>query len=217
VKTPFFRIPFKNRKSYNITLIIILLNVVIYYGLNIFSTINPALRTYLSLNPICFFKYHFFWQPVTYMFLHGSTFHLLSNMFTLLLVGIHVEKALGSKEFCLLYFLCGIFSGICSTILYWFTGAYNVLLVGASGSIYGLLLAFAVIFPKAKIYFLGFLPIPAPVLILFYIVIELAGALFDNSGVAHFAHLFGILAAWIYFPVRWGISPIKLWKDNLRR
>ena len=91
------------------------------------------------------------WQPVTYMFIHGSLSHLLSNMIGLLFFGMPLEKAIGSKEFLLMYFVCGIASGLYSFAFYVSTGIYAAILIGASGALYAVLFAFATAFPKANI------------------------------------------------------------------
>ena len=90
-------------------------------------------------------------------------------------------------------------------------------LLGASGAINSLLLAYAVIFPRNRIYLMGLLPIPAPLLVAIYAGIEIANQLLTlQNGVAHMTHLAGFAIAWIYFIVRMGINPWKVWKDAYR-
>ena len=159
--------------------------------------------------------------------MHGSLSHLFFNMLGLLFFGIQVERALGSKEFVLMYLLIGILSGIFSVSLYYLIGqyqlsvgqypiAYMYSLVGASGAIYGILFSYAVIFPRSKIYIYFVVPVPAPVLVLGYALIEFFGQ-FKASNVAHQAHLAGFIFAFVYFIVRMGVNPIKIWKDSFRR
>ena len=97
---------------------------------------------------------------------------------------------------------------------YYFTGGYRIFLLGASGAVYAILFAYAVVFPRSIIYIWGLLPIPAPILVLIYTVIEIFSQVFSSSNVAHLTHLFGFLIAWIYFVVRMGIHPIKIWKGK---
>lgn len=102
--------------------------------------------------------------------------------------------------------------------LFWFTGYYGVFLLGASGAVYAVLFAYAVFFPRSVIFIWGIVPVPAPVLVFIYALIELGSQFFGSgSNVAHMTHLFGFLAAWFYFVLRMGIHPIKIWKDTYKR
>ncbi|MBQ6780328.1 MAG: rhomboid family intramembrane serine protease [Treponema sp.] len=199
----------------NATLVIILVNVVMYF----LFTVTPlyVYQNYMALSVIGFFRMHLFWQPVTYMFMHGGISHLFFNMLALVFFGINTEKALGSKEFLLLYFVSGILCGIISVVIYSLTGYDRLFLVGASGAIYAILLAYAVIFPRSRIFIWGILPVPAPVLVIAYAVIELGSQLFSvGGGVAHLTHLAGLAVAWLYFRIRMGINPLQIWKDAYR-
>ena len=128
-----------------------------------------------------------------------------------------IKKAIGSKEFLLFYILCGALSGLFSFVVYTFTGQFNVRLLGASGAIYAVLFAYAVFFPRSIIMIWGIIPVPAPILILIYAIIEVGSQLFTVSNVAHLTHLFGFLAAWLYFVIRMRIHPLKIWKDSYRK
>lgn len=206
------RKPFKYTQ-YNAAFIIIGLNIAVYLLLSMI----PQFKLYLSLNVIMVVEYHMYWQFLTYMFVHGSFTHILFNMLAVLFFGIAVERALGSKEFLLLYFVSGVLCGVISFIVYYFSGQYFILLMGASGAIYALLLAYAVIFPRTRIYIWGVLPVSAPLLVAAYAGIEIANQLFSiQGGVAHMTHLAGFAVAWLYFIVRMGISPWKVWKDAYR-
>ena len=177
----------------------------------------PNLYLYIyrlcALNVAMIDTYHFYWQFVTYMFIHGSWEHVLLNMLCLLCFGLHLERAVGSKEFLLFYFVCGTFSGILSYFVYKFTGNYYVSLLGASGAIYSVMFAYAVLYPRSVIYLWWVIPVPAPIMVILYAIIELGSQIFfRNSGVAHLTHLFGFLTAYLYFLIRMGIHPIKVWK-----
>ena len=116
-----------------------------------------------------------------------------------------------------MYFVCGIASGLCSFAFYVSTGIYAAILIGASGALYAVLFAFATAFPKANIYIWGILPIPSPILVLIYTGIELFSQFYGiKSNIAHFTHLFGFLAAFLYFIIRMGINPIKIWKNAFK-
>ncbi len=203
------RKPFQYTQK-NYALVIILITVVVYLLQNIF----PMIRTYLYLNVYNCVIQKMFWQPFTYMFCHGNFQHILFNMLGLFFFGFSVEKAVGSKEFLLMYLLTGTLCGFFSLAFYFFTGRYGIFLMGASGAIYAMLLFYAVIFPCSKIYIWGILPVPAPILVIAYALIEFGSSLFGYSGnVAHMTHLAGFGFAWLYFLIRMGINPIRVWKD----
>lgn len=197
----------------NSTLIIVLINIAVFFLTSIFS----GLDSYLGLSVAGCLYYHFWWQPVTYMFTHAGISHILFNMLTLYIFGISVERAIGSKEFLLLYFFCGIFDGLISLLLYYLTGQ-GVLLVGASGAIYSILLVYAVLFPRSIISIWGIIPVPAPILVVIFAVIELGSQFTGLSmNVAHLTHLTGFALGWLYLVVRMGIHPIRVWKDAYRK
>ncbi len=205
----FLRRPFKYTFKGS-CIFIMALNCLVF----LFTSIFPKLQVYLGLCPALLIHYKFLWQPATYMFIHGSVAHLVSNMLGLLFFGISLERTIGTKEFLLLYFVSGIFSGLFSFVFYILTGTLGSVLIGASGALYGILFAFAVVFPRANIYIWGLLPIPSPILILIYTAIELFSQFYGvKSNVAHFTHLFGFLTSYLYFLIRMGVNPIKVWKD----
>ncbi len=194
---------------FNATFVIIAANIVVFLAVNIF----PGLYPRLGLSVINCVGRGFWWQPVTYMFVHSGFTHILLNMFGIFMFGLQVERAIGSKEFLLFYFLCGILDGVISLALYFFSGYYYVNLVGASGALYSILLIFAVLFPKSIIGVYGIIPVPAPLLVLGYAVIELGSHFRGGSNVAHLTHLTGFAIAWLYLIVRMGLHPIKIWKN----
>ena len=173
---------------------------------------------YGAMNPVLVEQYHMYWQFVTYMFVHQSLQHVFFNMLALLVFGMGLEKAIGSREFLLFYMITGALSGFFSFLVYRFTGQYTVFLLGASGAVYAVLFAYAVFFPRSVIFIWGLVPVPAPVLVFIYALIELGSQFFGgNSSVAHITHLFGFFAAWLYFVIRMGIHPIRIWKDTYKR
>jgi len=134
------------------------------------------------------------WQLVTYAFLHGSFAHIFFNMFALFMFGRPLEYYWGSRRFSVYYFACVIAAG--GTQLLTSTLAHSTeATVGASGGVFGLLLAFAMYFPRQRITLL-FPPIPMPawLFVSLYGVLELVlGVTNTQAGVAHFAHLGGML------------------------
>lgn len=116
---------------------------------------------------------------------------------------------MGSSEFLLFYFTTGILAGLTSFFVYLIGGAANVQLLGASGAVYAILLAYAVFFPDSRIYIWGILPIRAPLLVGFYILSTLYFLIGGRGGgVAHLTHFAGLVFAWIWFPVRYGYNPL---------
>jgi membrane associated rhomboid family serine protease len=148
------------------------------------------------------------WTFITYLFVHGGFSHILFNMLALLIFGIPVERQMGSKEFLLFYFVTGVLAGVFSFFVYYLTGSYGVILMGASGAIFAVELAYAVFFLQSIIYIWGILPLRAPVMVLGFTALELFSSIFrQNSGVAHLTHLAGFAFAWLYFVIRFGINP----------
>lgn len=197
------------------TLVIAALNVAVFILTGSGRNLNA--QYLFGLQPILFLRGHYYWQLFTYMFMHGSWSHLVSNMIGLLFFGVYVEKQVGSKEFWLFYVLCGILCGAASLAIYAVGGYWQIVLVGASGAVYAVLLLFAVIFPRSTVFILGLVPVPAPLLIALYAGIAVFDQVFGmNQGVAHLTHLSGFAAAWLFCLVRYGVNPIKVWKDALR-
>lgn len=209
-KPLFFQRPFEYT-YFKATLYIIALNILVY----LLTMVYSDLVIYLSLCPRLMVQYKMFWQPVTYMFVHGGIQHIFFNLLALLCFGLTLERTLGSKEFLCFYFVCGISSGLLSFVFYMITGYYGVLLMGASGAVYALLFAYAVIFPRSLIYIWGIIPVPAPILVLVYALVEIISEVTGfRNGIAHFTHLFGFLAAFLYFVIRMKINPFKVWKNG---
>ncbi len=148
-------------------------------------------------------KQGFIWQIFTYMFLHGGFFHILFNMFALWMFGCEIERAWGTREFVKYYFITGVGAGILTFLL-----SFNstVPTIGASGAIFGVLVAFAMMFPDRPIYLYFLLPIKAKYLVIFFAVIELFASFQHTSdGIGHFAHLGGMVIGYIYIKSDWRI------------
>ncbi|MFP3090782.1 rhomboid family intramembrane serine protease [Treponema sp. TIM-1] len=202
----FLRRPFRYRYD-NVTLFLIGINILVFLAQQVFA--GRYLSDYLAMIPLAIVN-GWIWQFVTYMFAHGGLTHLLFNMLALFIFGTQVERRMGSREFLLYYLLTGILAGVFSFGVYWVTGAYVVRLVGASGAIFAVQLAYAAFFPNAVIFIWGILPMRAPVMVLGFTVLELVSSFFGfRSGVAHFTHLAGFAFGWLYFLARFGINPWK--------
>lgn len=151
------------------------------------------------------------WQVITYGFLHGDLTHLLFNMLALWMFGGAIERLFGSRPFLIYYVSCVVGAAIAQLIvIHFFTGGFYPTL-GASGGVFGLLLAFGMMFPHQRIMLL-FPPIPMPawVFVTGYGAIELfLGVTGSQSGVAHFAHLGGMAAGFAIIQYWRGRLPIK--------
>jgi membrane associated rhomboid family serine protease len=199
--------PFKYRYN-NVVFIIIGLNILVYLAEMFLKTL-PVIPG-LSMIPILVIKKGWIWQFITYMFVHDprSLGHILFNMFALFIFGQQVERHMGSREFLLYYLLTGMLAGIFSFFAYVLTGRYMVTLMGASGAIFAIQLAFASLFPRSVVFLWGILPLRAPVMVLGFTALELV-FIFTNTGgnVAHSTHLAGFAFGWLYFMVRFGVNP----------
>lgn len=165
------------------------------------------------------------WQILTHMFMHGGFWHIFFNMYSLLMFGSILERSLGPKKFLIFYFVTGLGAVALHTGVEWMQArvfiangdvdAYQRLLVtttlGASGAIYGVLIGFAMLYPQARLTLI-FPPIPmtAKWLVIIFAAIELfSGINGIQEGVAHFAHLGGMLFGWLL--IRWWRKHGKLY------
>ncbi|MBO5802089.1 MAG: rhomboid family intramembrane serine protease [Alistipes sp.] len=150
------------------------------------------------------------WQPVTYMFLHGGFSHIFFNMFALWMFGRGLEEEMGSRRFLIYYFVCGVGAalvqlGMAEVDIMNMNTQYEVWnymltpTVGASGAVFGLLLAFGMLHPNATIMLLiPPIPMKAKWFVVIYGVIELLLIIFQaQDGIAHFAHLGGMFWGWL--------------------
>jgi membrane associated rhomboid family serine protease len=134
------------------------------------------------------------WTLVTYMFVHANTTHILFNMLALYFFGPRVEERLGSRRFITLYALSGISGAVLSMIFAPFAP-----IVGASGAVFGIMIAFAKFWPTAQIYIMGILPIEARIAVMLMAAAALwSGIQGSRGGVADFAHLGGFVGGWLY-------------------
>tara|TARA_B100001250_G_scaffold355199_1_gene329555 strand:+ start:62 stop:901 length:840 start_codon:yes stop_codon:yes gene_type:complete len=200
---------FKSQRFTNVIKALISINAALfllrYFMVNQFDLLSLG----LSSNPKL-------WQPVTYMFIHGDFFHIFMNMFVLWMFGTEMESIWGSRKFLQYYFVTGIGSGLIwlsfnlGTTYNTFMGEKYLTLVGASGAIYGILLAYGLMFPNRKVLIYFLFPIKVK-----YFVIILAAIAFvssiDRSGsnISHITHLSGMIVGFLYlkFPnLRYKIS-----------
>lgn len=193
-----------------------------------FSVFPPAVKNLIIINALCFlalttptigdylFRFGALWplghplfepwQLISYMFLHGSLSHIFFNLFALWIFGQAIENFWGTKRFAIYYFL----TGIGAAIIHMFIGGGGAPTVGASGAVYGILIAFGMMFPDRYIYLIiPPMPIKAKYFVAIFGAIELfSGVLRTNSGVAHFAHLGGMVVGYILIKY-WGLKGSK--------
>jgi membrane associated rhomboid family serine protease len=163
--------------------------------------VAPALRDYLGLVPTLVLHQFWAWQLVTYMFLHAGIFHILFNMLALWMFGAELERIWGTRYFLKFYFYTGIGAGALTVLfsLLPFAFAQQVnhsVIVGASGAIYGLLLAYAMYFPDRPILLVLFW-VPAKWCVTILGAIALYSSLSDAGGVANATHLGGLLVGYL--------------------
>ena len=174
------------------------------------SQFDAVLRAYFALWPVKSVAGDFYpWQLVTYGFLHGSIMHLVFNMFMLWMFGRELELIMGPRRFLTYFITCVVGAGIVQLLVSYLTGSpYRT--VGASGGVFGLLLAFGMAFPNRMIMLL-FPPIPmkAKYMVVLFGILELYVGLSGSApGIANFAHLGGML---------FGYLLIRQWKKPRRR
>src|SRR4051812_47225063 len=149
----------------------------------------------------------FVWQLFTYMFLHGGVTHLLFNMLTLWFFGTQLERDWGTRRFLKYYFLCGMAAGVCVLVANLLTR--DVPTIGASGAIFGVLVAFAVLYPNQTVLMNFLFPIKAKYMVMIYAAIELLLTMRPGqSGVSTVAHLGGMAFGYVYLKGR--LPRIKL-------
>lgn len=147
-----------------------------------------------ALSPRIVVERFYVWQMVTYMFLHGGLMHLLFNMLMLWLFGSTLERIWGSRQFLRYYLVCGFGGAVFSLIF-----SYNSYVVGASGAIFGLYLAYAMMFPDNHIYLYFLVPVKAKYLVAGIAIFQLLQGISGPSGIAYFAHLGGMAAGLFFF------------------
>jgi len=175
-----------------------------------------TIPTLFGTVPVLFWQKGFIWQVATYMFLHGGLFHILFNMFALWMFGCELERMWGTRKFIGYYFFTGIGAGLLTVLL---TPHGYAPTIGASGAVYGILLAYALYFPERRILLYFLIPIPVRIFVVIIGLIALINSLgTSGSGIAHIAHLGGLVFGWAYLR-GWGPGNILrrwLWRRRRR-
>ena len=166
-----------------------------------------------GLVPNLIWKRFFLWQLVTYMFIHGGFWHIAMNMFILWMFGRELEQTWGTREFTKFYFIAGIGAGLINALVATFIPSmWYIPIVGASGAIYGILVAYAMLFPERYVYVYFMIPVKVKYLVIFLVALEFFSG-WQTDGVAHFAHLGGALVGFIYLKYEWRWK-INRWSPN---
>ncbi len=173
-------------------------NVVMFLG----QFFSPIVTDVLGLHPIFVLRYFWVWQLATYMFLHGGTFHILFNMLALWMFGTELERIWGTRYFLKFYFVTGVGAAALTVLfsLLPFGFAHQLQdarIIGASGAIYGLLLAYALYFPDRPILLIVFW-VPAKICVAILGAIALVTSLSEVGGVANATHLGGLVVGYLY-------------------
>ena len=182
---------------------LLIINIIVFLGTML---IGGPMYQYFALFPLASPYFHW-WQFVTHMFMHGNFAHIFFNMWSLIVFGPVLERMWGSKKFLLFYFVCGLGAALCHELVLSMQPLSNIPTVGASGAIYGLLLGFGMLYPNYTLTLI-FPPVSlkAKWFVVIFAAIELVtGILGTSDGVAHFAHLGGML---------FGLILILFWKKK---
>jgi membrane associated rhomboid family serine protease len=164
----------------------------------------PALASPLALTSSQVWEHGWIWQLVTYMFLHAGVFHILFNMLGLWMFGVDLEKMWGTAFFTRFYFVTGIGAGAFTVALsmlpFHVTQAiYHAPIVGASGALFGLLLAYGLYYPDRPIYLYFLFKVPAKYFVMIIGAVSLFSSVTgEGGGLAHLTHLGGLVVAYLY-------------------
>jgi membrane associated rhomboid family serine protease len=185
---------------------LIVANIIVFF----LQMTIPLMTNWLALVPALLLERP--WTILTYMFAHSRAgfSHILFNMFALFLFGPRVEMKLGGTRFIRLYLISGIAGGLLSLA---FTPFVSI--VGASGALFGVQLAFAKFFPRERIYIWGVIPVEARILVVIMTALSIFGGFSGGGNTAHFAHLGGYVGAWIYLALVERSLPSKQWEKKL--
>ena len=192
---------------------LLIVNIVVFVLVELSGQQSLLFRTFGLVPSLVWSKFKI-WQLFTYLFIHGGIFHIFFNMFVLWMFGKDLESQWGKMEFLLFYFVCGIGAGLITVL---FSVNSIVPIVGASGAIYGLLLAYGFTYPNQMVYLYGLVPIKVKYMVLGLGAIAFFASLSaSQSNVSHITHLSGMIIGliFIYFNINWKV--IKLWYIRMR-
>jgi membrane associated rhomboid family serine protease len=167
------------------------------------TTFAQSVVPFLGLVPAFVLRQFWVWQVATYMFLHGGIFHIVFNMLALWMFGAELERIWGTRYFLKFYFVTGIGAGALTVLFSTLPFAFaqqvqHSIVIGASGAIYGLLLAYALYFPDRPIYMYFVFPIPAKVFVAIIGAIAFFSSLSEAGGTANATHLGGLIIGYLF-------------------
>jgi rhomboid family protein len=174
----------------------------------------------LGLNPYLVLHKGFIWQPFTYLFVHGNVWHIVFNLLMLWMFGSRLEQTWGSRQFLLYFFLCGVGAGLFDVLM---EPSATTTTIGNSGAVFGILLAFALLFPNDPIFLWFVIPVKAKWFVLAMGVLEFLFSLSSSgSGISHIAHVGGMLIGLVYlrgggFFSRWRFQYQERRRARLRK
>ena len=145
------------------------------------------------------------WQPVTYLFFHGGIWHVLINMFVLWMFGSELERLWGKQRFLKYYFITGIGSGVMTSL---FNLSSSTPVVGASGAVFGVLMAYGITYPNRTIYLYGIIPIRSMLFVIAVGLIAFVSSFDGTSRISHITHLSGMVIGYIILKRRWHFNDI---------
>ena len=178
-------------------------NVVVFLAQTIAPSLGRNLDWYFGLRPADVLGQFRLWQLASYMFLHAGLFHILFNMLALWMFGTELERIMGTRSFMRFYFVTGIGAGVLTVLFSLLPFAFarqleHSIVIGASGAIYGLLLAYGMYFPDRPIYMYLVFPIPAKYFVAIMGAIAFYSSMTERGGVANATHLGGLLVAYVF-------------------
>ena len=189
--------------------LLLILNIIVFLLVEISGMQFELFYSNFGLVPAKVWSSFMIWQPITYLFLHGGFIHLLFNMFVLWMFGKDLENQWGYIPFLKYYFACGIGAGIATSIFGW--GSFTPV-IGASGAIYGLLLAYGLTYPNRLVYLYGIFPIKVKFMVIGMGVIAFFASMTStNSTVSHITHIAGMVVGLIYLQSKLNFKNLKLW------
>jgi membrane associated rhomboid family serine protease len=168
--------------------------------------LGRTISAWLALTPSLVLTRGFVWQLLSYMFVHGSFMHVGLNMFIIWMFGRTLEQVWGARRFLTFYFACGLGGAVFSFIF-----SYNTSVIGASAAAYGILLAFAIMFPNQRLLLWFVIPVKARTLAIGLVVISLLLGIRGGDNIAHFAHLGGMAAALVMMRGEYQFRRIRNW------
>lgn len=187
----YYQTGFSYRLTFGVKNLIIVNSIIFILQLFLKDLINL-----FGLIPVMVYHNLKLWQLFTYMFLHGDIFHIVFNMLALWMFGGTLEAKWGTKKFIRYYFLCGIGGGIATCLL---SPNSTIPSIGASAGIFGILVAYGMMFPESIILLFGLFPMKAKYFVILFGLIELLACIrYTPDGIGHFAHLGGLVVGYLY-------------------